>query len=575
MDLRSKIKEWQDHYQDVTLTDILSWYKKLLKRLPDISHLKNVVLFGSLATLMIFILFVQRFSLLNSYIPKDPIYGGTFEEGVVGKIEQLNPLFSPTNSAETTATTLIFSGLTKENGLRRAQSDLAEQWEVSSDGREYRFILRDNLYWHDGYKLTAEDVSFTVETIQNPDTKAALFKVWEGVEVAIKGEKEVTFKLKTPYSGFLSETDLPILPKHVLKDIPARNLKVAEFSTKPIGSGPFKFVELKEGEETQTVILKGYDKYHVKKPYIDEFLIKTYPSKKTLNEAYVKKEVTAIERAAFDSKGKNLPGINYYQLSIPAYDALYFNLRNGFGKEKGFREAISFAVSRPEIIEGAFDSEAISIYGPILPGFIGRDPKLKREQDLATAKARLVGAGFAVEPGVIKKEGKPVALRLLVNDQPAIKKEAQIIAQNLKDLGIEVIVEAKGMADLSQNYIRPRDFDLLLASQNLGIDSDLYPFWHSTQVNDPGLNLSGFTNPALDKYLEQGRQTNNQELRKKRYLDATKIIFEETPAVFLVLPSHLYGVSREVKGLENMKVTEPKSRFWNVESWYLKEKREK
>lgn len=574
MDLKNKLEDWKNHFEDVTLTDILTWYRKLLKRLPDISHLKNVVLFGALGTLVIFILFIQRFSYLYEYLPKEPVFGGTYEEGVVGKIEQLNPLFSPLSSAESAATSLIFSGLTKENGLRKNVPDLAERWEVDTAGTKYKFYLKNNLYWHDGQKLTGADVAFTIQTIQDPDAKSPYFKTWEGVEVEVAGEREVLFKLKSPYSAFISETDVPIIPKHLLEKVPGRNLRISEFSKKPIGSGPYEFVELKEGEETQIVVFKASENYHSQKPFIENFYLKSYPTQQRLAEAYAKKEVIGMERLD-NQETRKLSGIKNYQISIPTYDVLYFNLRQGFGKDKKFRDALAYTIDRKKIIKEAYSENATEASGLFLPGQPGHDSKLRKKVDVAIAKKKLSEAGYVYDKDGLKKDGQRVSLRLLSVDYGPRAKEARIIKEALGQIGIEVKEERRNMSDLVHNYIRPRDFDLLLVTQALGPDPDPYPYWHSTQVNDPGLNFSGYSNRMLDKFLEQARETASDKTRAERYREVAKIIYEETPALFLVSPGYTYGVSKNVKGVEGMRLSDPKNRFWNVTNWYIRDKREK
>lgn len=573
-DAREKLKE----LRSLTLADVHKSYKGFLKRLPDISHLKNIVLFGGIATLLIFILFSQRFAALYEYLPKEPMAGGTYREGVIGKIESLNPIYSTINSAENAVSSLVFSGLTKKDGNRQAIPDLAEKWEVSQDEKEYTFYLKKNLKWHDGQNLTADDVVFTINTIQNPDTRSPLLEVWKGVETAKKDDQTVFFKLQSPYAAFLSVTDLPIIPKHLLEQIPARNLKIAEFNNEPIGSGPFAFESFKKIKESQEITLTANKEYYAKKPYLSKVVIKSYPNFQELTQGYTKREVMGIERLATSELGNKskLPNMATYQLGIPKYDVLIFNMRKGATKDKGVREAISQGINNAKIIEKVYQKEALPISSPILTGYLGYNSKLKQTFDATAAKAKLAGLGFVAGPdGILTKDNAKLTLRLLSSDDPEKSKESDLVAKDLKEIGIEVKQEKYPMNALLQDHVRPRDFDLLLISQNLGGDPDLYAFWHASQANDPGLNFSGFSDRTFDKHIEYARMINDKAQRSERYKAAGEVLFSQVPAVFLAWPSHLYGVSKEVKGISNMRLVDQNNRFWNITEWYIKEKRAK
>lgn len=562
--------------RNANLSDFKKIWRDFLRRLPDIYHLKNVVFFSFLALLAILALFAQRFSVLYEYLPKKPVSGGTYSEGVVGRIEQLNPLFSPTNSAESSVTSLIFPGLTKKNGDRKNIPDLAERWEVSKDGKEYTFFLRKNNVWEDGQKLTAEDIVFTINTIQDPDSKSALLEVWKGIETVKKDDYTVAFRLPNPYSPFITNTDVSIIPKHILEMVPGRNLKLAEFNLKPVGSGPFKFSEIKALKDSQEVTLVSNDKYWGKKPYLKKVIIKTYPEHKKLLEGYAKRDVLGIEEikpSGLKEKDK-FPNINLFQLGLPRYDAIYFNLRTGATKEKMVREAIHLVTNRSEIISTVYGGEAISLYSPIPPGFIGNNPKLKIGNDPKTAKNKLKEIGYIPDKdGILKKGDARLSLRLVTSDEPELSREADLFQKNLKDIGVEIKLEKYPISALTQDYVRTRNFDLLLISQNLGSDPDIYPFWHSTQAVNPGLNFSGFSDRRLDKALEQARGTTDMKTRSDKYNVATQIIWDETPAIIICAPNYIYGVSNEIKGVKVGKLFDPKDRFWDITNWYLLEER--
>lgn len=559
-----------------SFADFAVVYKRFMKRLPDISHLKNIVLFSGVASLLILIFFANRFGALYEYLPKKPVEGGTYSEGIVGKVEQFNPIYASVNPAEDTVASLIFSGLTKRDGNRIVIPALAESWVISEDGKTYTFKLRQGAIWEDGHRLTADDVLFTINTIQNPDVRSPLLEVWKNVEAEAPNQETVVLKLKSPYTGFIYNTNMPIIPKHILEMIPPRNLKIAEFNTQPTASGPFTLESIKDIKESQEIVLKRNDNYFGKRAYLDKIVIRTYPNLGHLASAYARKEIMGLEKVneTVLQKTRQLPNIKLYEMAIPQYDALYFNLRSGASKEKSFREAVSLAISREEIVKGPFQGSAVSIFSPILPGYLGNPGREGRPvSNMTLAKEKLMAGGFVQASDGLMKGDQRVAVRLLSSDDNQKSKEADMIATKLKELGVDVKVEKYPFAALAQEHIRPRDFDLLLVSQNLGSDPDLYAFWHSSQANDPGLNFSGFSDRKIDKFLEQARALKKPEDIKAKYLEITKTLQDELPALFLVWPNSVYGVAKDVKGVDIKKLVEPRDRFWNIENWYVLEKK--
>lgn len=571
MDFKSKIENLNKKIEGINPDTGRIYFRRLLKRIPDISHLRNIVLFTAIASLVILVMFGQRFSALSSYLPQYPVYGGAYTEGVVGTISQLNPLFSAVNSAETSATALIFSGLTKRNGSAQVIPDLAEKWEISPDGKNYTFHLRKNVKWHDGTPFSADDVIFTINTIQNPDVRSPYLDTWKGVAAAKKDSNTVVFTLPNAYSPFLTLTNVPIVPAHILQKVPARNIKISEFSTAPIGTGPYVFTELKKIRTSEEVILSSNPDYYKKQPYIDSFTIKTYGNVDELVSGYSKREVAGIEKVPTSeiSSQRRLPDIRLYQAATGSYDVMFFNLRKGVQKNISLRQAIALSVNRKDLTQKAYDGYASFIYTPIPPGFLGSNSALKQNQDLAAAKKKLADDGFvAGADGILKKGTEKATLRLVTSDDTEKIIEAEEIQKTLKALGIEVKIERYPLNALIQNHIRPRDFDILLISQNLGADSDLYAFWSSTQATDPGLNFSGITDRRLDKLIEQARAITNPTTRAEKYKQALQIIWDNTAAVFLVRPEYDYGVSSKIKGISISKIAEPRDRFWNVEQWF-------
>jgi len=170
-------------------------------------------------------------------------------------------------------------------------------------------------------------------------------------------------------------------------------------------------------------------------------------------------------------------------------------------------------------------------------------------------------------------ETLPLKISLSTLNQPLLIKTAEHLKEQWKKIGIELEIKTFNLAELKQDVIRPRNYEILLFGQSLRAIPDLFPFWHSLQKRDPGLNLSLFENRKADELLEKSRQTLNQEERKKALEDFQNILLEENPSLFLFNPYFSYFVSKEVKGITEKIIINPSERFKNIENWYIKTKR--
>jgi peptide/nickel transport system substrate-binding protein len=198
-------------------------------------------------------------------------------------------------------------------------------------------------------------------------------------------------------------------------------------------------------------------------------------------------------------------------------------------------------------------------YYPIPAGFPGfNSSAAKYEYDTNKAKDLLAKSNLG-----------STTLRLATLDSPQYKAVADKLAQDWKKIGVNIEVVTADIAKLQQNYIRSRNYDILLYGQNVGIDSDVYSFWHSSQVNDPGLNISYYKNGDADKFLEAGRLAKDQAFKASRYSAFVDIWSKDVPAVIIYNPYYNYAQSDLVKGFDAKKVAEPSNRFYNIYDWYI------
>lgn len=504
--------------------------------------------------------------------------GGIYTEATVGTPQYINPLLATANDTDLDLIRLIYSGLLKYNERLELEPDLAASYQISSDQKIYTFQLKSDLKWHDGQALTAADIIYTINTIQNPRIASPLEPSFRGVKAKQLDDDTIQFILEKPFAPFLHNLTVGIIPEHLWQNIPPQNFKLAELNLKPIGSGSWQFDSLKKDKEGNliTYSLKNFPHYYGPKPYIKNFTFKFYPDFSTARQALLDKNVDGISFLSKDKKTSlaEKKFIIIHNLQLPQYTAIFINQnKNEILQEIKVRQALAMAISKQKMVLEVFQGEAEAIAGPILPGLVGYDPNFKNaEYNLETANKLLEETGWQINPEtkLRQKEDKTLSLTLTTVDFEDNIKIAEIIRQAWRQIGIEINVNIVPATSIQGQIIKPRNYELLLFGEILGPDPDLYPFWHSSQIKDPGLNLTGFVNKKADALLEQSRQTSEADTRAKLNQEFQKIIAENIPAIFLFQPTYSYPISDKIKGFNLTRINVAADRLMTNQDWYIK-----
>lgn len=497
----------------------------------------------------------------NHYLVLAAKDGGTYSEGLSGKVTTVNPLYVD-NTASADVNAVVFSGLTRVNANRQIEGDLATNWEISSDKKIYTFHLRTNAYWQDGTPLTAEDIAFTIGLIQNPDTRSSFASNWNGVGYEVVDKSTIKFTLPNSYAPFLYNTTVGILPKHILSGVKPSLLKTYEFNQKPIGSGPYQLEQI--DKVTGDIVLRSFQEYYLGKPYIDQLKFVQYPSSNDYLEGYQKKQINGftITRPSEEKQASQIEDLTIHNLSLPAYSALFFNTKADAVRDIKLRQALAYATNKQALITGQLDGQAIAVNYPILAGYAGFDNSATKYSYNKEEAQKLLAQ-------LNQEELKNTRLRLATLKDSQYEEVAKAVASAWSEIGVQVDIVSVPLSELQQYYIRPRNYDVLLYGQDIGYDSDIYAYWHSSQAKDPGLNLSQYTNPEADKYLETGRVARDTDYKNARYSAFLQAWAKEVPAIILYSPYYDYAQNSEIKGFSANKLVEPSNRFYNIQKWYI------
>jgi len=666
-----------------------------MEKFPKFSQWKQLFKVLKGAERIFFLIFVSLFLLsaiylaVNLYINNtklSPAYSGTYIEGVVGQPRFINPIYGETNDVDRTLIDLVYSGLMTYDKDGKIVNDLVKSYQISDDGKTYAFQLKDNLYWQDGAPLTADDIIYTIKTIQNSDYKSPLRANWLGIGIEKISDSSFTFSLSAPYNSFLENCAVKIIPQHIWKNVLPENFALSAYNLQPIGSGFYTLSDIQENNNNfiKSLTLSANPKYYDKLPYISKIYFKFFANKNELISAANQKTIDGFSVSALNDNEASIEKqvrqgwsanekFGVYSFSLPRYFAVFFNNGPGGAPSKiladnNITQALNYSVNKQELLQKIGDSfkEKISLVNsPILPEYFGyANPTINYDFDMGTANKLLDKSGYKdagsnqrvkpdtktpafqfksylkigsngnevtelqgclsrldnnfktllqgetggkygkgtgdavtafqkkylpdttptgeVGPGTRKKLNElcltpqnnslPLQFTLTTINQPQLVMTANLLKDYWQKVGASVQIKTVELSEL-KDIIKNRDYDALLYGQALGSLPDLYPFWHSTQINDPGLNLSGYQNKKTDQLLKDAREALDDSTKSQKYENLQDIILSDAPALFLYNPDYIYWVSGKVKGIDTIKIVDPAKRFENISNWYINTRR--
>ncbi len=522
--------------------------------------------------------------------------GGTYVEGLAGTPQYINPLLCQTYEVDGDLCSLVFNGLTRIDYHGRVVPDLAERWEVSSDGLIYTFYLRPDARWHDRKLVTAADVVFTIQLLQDPNYpgRPDWGELWRSIEVTAVDERIVRFKLDQPFAPFIDYTTFGILPQHILEGVSASELPNHPFNLNPVGTGIYSVGQVvTDTGQISHIILNANPVYFGTKPLIDRIQFKFYPSYQAVYQAYLDDEVQGISRVAPENldEARANPNLQLFTSAMPQYTLIYLNLSSEtapFFGEREIRQALLYALDRQALIDQVLDGQAIVAHSPVLPDSWAYDetvPTFEYNPDKAISLLQEAGweatgldtsvpltASDTLTPTVGSwfKEGRPLSFSLLVHDNPSRVAVAQKVARQWGRLGIRVNVEPVAAGLLSERLM-PRHYQAALVDLDLTLsgDPDPYPFWHQTRIEPPGQNYACYDNRDMSEILETARLTPGQEARKELYDQFQQLFAQDVPALLLYQPVYTYAVDQYVYGVHVGPIVRPGDRFLGIADWYV------
>jgi peptide/nickel transport system substrate-binding protein len=510
-----------------------------------------------------------------------PAYGDTFIEASIANVSSLIPNIT-SDQASHQVGDLIYSSLVTLDRNLEPVGELAEAWDFRQDCLTLTFKLRRDVRWHDGQPFTAQDVVFTYEATMNPKVPSPYKSDFADVaSVEAPDAYTVRVNYKQPYAkALLSWGGLTILPRHLLESwVKEGKIKEAPQNwSAPIGTGPYRFKELRSGEKI--VLVANQDYFKTGQPRLSRVVYRIIPSQATIFLELKARGVDFASLTALQYKRQtNFPAFekafNKFRYPGTGYTYLGFNLRDPRFADRRVRRAIAYAINKQELIDGVVLGLGRVATGPFRPGTWADNPNVKPiAYDPSRAQTLLGEAGWKERnaEGLLVKDGRPFTFELLTNQgNDERKKVAEIIQASLREVGIGVDIRIIEWAAFLKEHVKKRRFDALVLGWGTSPDPDQFVVWHSSQMGPDQLNQISYSNPEVDRLLEQGRALCVQAERVKYYHRIQEILVEDQPVVFLYWRDSLPVVASRVRGIEPA----PAGIRYNFTDWYVPRQRQR
>lgn len=492
----------------------------------------------------------------------------------------LNPLMN-NNESYYHFSKLIFEGLFEFDDSMKPKPDLVNTYTIKNGGKTVTLNLREDVYWHDGEKFTADDVLFTINAINYAGDQSIYIKMFESlVGTGITSNKgnilnaividdyTIDINFDRIYSNNLELLTFPIIPSHrftnnsgVLKLELA--LKLEEYI--PIGTGPYKYISY---DKSKSVNLEANDSYREEEPSIEKIVGKILGSEELFLTAYEagQIDVVPIKDVDWDKYKQNIR-ITTIEYISSDYEFLGFNFDNELiSQEKGqeVRKAIYYGINRQEIIQKIFLGHATQIDVPIHPNsWLISDEANMYGYNVERSKEILFANGFIDidDDGILEDEnGNKLSFRLLTNPSNKLRlRTAEMIREDLKSIGIHLILdfdtsyrdditmeEEKKEWDEIRTRLSSGNYDIALLGWQTSVIPELSTFFHSSQIG--ANNFINYSNPTFDILLNQISDSYEEDVKISLHRDAQEYLLKELPYISLfyrnralLLDSRIHG----------------------------------
>lgn len=458
---------------------------------------------------------------------------------------------------------LLFAGLTAHDGENNVVPGLAETWNFDKATNTYSFTLREGLTFHDGQPLTAEDVKFTIEAIQDSANGSENASNFEDVKaVNVIDDTHVDIVLTEPNAAMPDYLTIGILPKHLLE---GKDMTTAEFNQQPVGAGPYKLVSWDMG---QSIIMEKFEGYYQGEPKINTVVFKIVEDTDTRALQLESGELNFAQiTPKAEKKFTDSEEVTIYNMTTSDYRGIMYNFNSKLFRENRELPAIlSYAIDREAIIDSVLLGHGSEAYSPLQSGPYNNENIEKYSYEPAKAQSLLESEGWKKNAdGIYEKGGQPLSFTINCSQGDQVRIDmANICAQNLNDIGADVKVEVPAEIDWEGQ-------DAYL----IGWGSPFDPDDHTYKVfgTDKGANYSSYSNSEVDRLLTAARQTEDPAARDSLYAQFQDELAKDPAYTFIAYIDALYAGTSNITGITEDTVLghHGVGIFWNIHEWEIVE----
>ncbi len=482
-----------------------------------------------------------------------PIRGGVLRRRLVGEPSTLNAVLQ-TGLPEQQVLQYLSRPLLDVDARLGLVPGIAERWEVSADGREYRFFLAGNAVWEDGSPVTSADAVFTIRKAADPKVPSPVFKpLFADLEaVEALDTKSFRARFRRPDAVHAFAFTLPLLPE---KRFVGKNFLKSRDNRAPLSNGPYRLVSWKTQESIE---LERNPRWPGTPGNFDRIVFRFVPENAVAYRALVEGELDEAwidqslkDRSASDPRFASCCRVvEFYNLD---YNYIALNNRSPFFSDTRVRRAMTMLLDRPAIVRSLYRGSARMISGPWAPDSHAYDASVTPLPfDPRAAALLLDQAGWRDTDGDGTRDrgGQELEFDLLVSaGSTAGRQINEIFAAELGRAGVRARIRTLEWASFVER-VDAGDYEAAsLAWAASDANPDPFPYWHSSQFPPAGVNIAFYRNPAADKLMEEAQSELDPEKRREIHHRLHRVFREDPPVVFVVNASQKYAFRRRVRGI--------------------------
>ena len=470
--------------------------------------------------------------------------GGTLIIGTTDLPARISPL-EPSVFSSSEILDLLFLHLHRvDRKTGKMKPVLAESWEFSEDLKSVTYYLRRGVKWWDGHPVTAEDVLYTYQIMKEPSTNYPYLNFLRFIrKVEVVDPYAVRFTFEKVYADILTDSDIMALPKHIHES------EDTILGENPVGNGPYRIEEWVSGSE---IILTANDDYYRGRPSIDKIHIRNYKNMDDMLADFATGDLDAVLNITPQSAQELVQNENVSIYSQPGNSYLYvgWNLEHPFLQDKLVRRALSMAINNQRILTDIYAGMGEMSLGPLPSSAWGYSEAIEPigyDADLALSVLKEQGFADFNGNGIIDKDRKDFAIRVVTNSENADRVTIlRYVTEDLRRIGIRVIPQTLDAADFINALIN-KQFDGYIMGWRVGEKIDPAVCWKSRGT----YNFVSYSNTVVDSLIDAGVSKLDRRKARETWHEFQKIIYEEQPYTFLVVPNDIAATYKRVKGVEH------------------------